>query len=210
LPYKLVIFDFDGTLADSISWVVEALDAVADRYGFRKAGPEERERLRGLGSREIMRELGVPVWKLPLIAGYMRRLAAEAAHRIVLHPGIAAMLTDLHARGVQLAVASSNAEANIRRIMGADLAATIGTFECGAAMFGKAQRLKRILARSGVTAAQAIYIGDETRDIEAARQAGIAAGGVLWGVANRAAFDIVAPKSLFASVDEMARALAPN
>jgi phosphoglycolate phosphatase len=210
LPYKLVIFDFDGTLADSISWVVEALDGVAERYGFRKANRAELEELRGLGSREIMRALGVPVWKLPMISAHMRRLAGDAADRIILYPGIADMLTRLHLQGVRLGIASSNAEENIRKIIGSRVAAAISDFECGASMFGKAQRIKRIVARSGTPAADAIYIGDETRDIEAAHQAGVAAGAVLWGVAKHAAFEPVKPTAMFASVEEMARVLSPS
>ncbi len=208
MPYKLVIFDFDGTLADSVTWLLEVFNDLAVRHRFRKVTPKEIEDLRGQSSREIVRQLGIPLWKLPLIARHVRDLSADAASRIVLFPGIATMLTSLDERGSRIAVASSNAEATIRRIMGAPVAASVDYFECGASMFGKARRIKRILTRSGVPASDAIFVGDETRDIEAAQEAGVAAGAVLWGAAKSSAFGGVNPAAMFATVEEMASFLA--
>lgn len=66
---RLVLFDFDGTLADSADWFLGVFDQVADRFGYRRLAPGDRERLRGLDSRAILRHLDIPVWKLPLLAG---------------------------------------------------------------------------------------------------------------------------------------------
>ena len=44
--YRLVIFDFDGTLADSFPWVLRAMDDVADRFKFRRVREGELEELR--------------------------------------------------------------------------------------------------------------------------------------------------------------------
>lgn len=208
MQFKLAIFDFDGTLADSVSWFLEMLGYLGERYGFRKLSPTEVEALRGKSSQEILRELGIPTWKLPAIARHMQRLAADAAGRISLFPGIAPLLTDLPTRGVRVGVASSNAEANIRRVLGTEIAAAIAHYECGSSMFGKSKRIRRILVRSGVPASQTIFIGDETRDIEAAHKASVAAAGVLWGVATRAALEAAKPTILFASVDDLRRHLS--
>lgn len=204
MPYKLVIFDFDGTLADSAAWLTARLNGVAERYRFPKPSPEEVEEMRGLNSREIVRRLGLPVWKLPLIARHVRQLAIDDPSGIALFPGIETMLRDLDTRGAQLAVVSSNAEETIRRTMGASLAAAIDHFECGASVFGKARRLQRVLKASRVAAGDTIFIGDETRDVEAAHQAGVAAAGVLWGYAKPAAFAGFDGLRTFAAVEELA------
>jgi phosphoglycolate phosphatase len=206
MPYKLVIFDFDGTLADSEAWFFAAFNGVAERYRLRKVDAGEVEELRGKSSREIVRRLGVPAWKLPLIARHIRRLARDSTDRAALFPGVETMLRRLSGRGALIGVVSSNAEEVVRRTLGPGLCATIGYFECGASLFGKARRIRRVLRCSGVAASEAIFIGDETRDVEAARDAGVAAGGVLWGYARAAAFASTGA-TMFASVEEMTDAL---
>jgi phosphoglycolate phosphatase-like HAD superfamily hydrolase len=77
MRYRLVIFDFDGTLADSFPWFLRSIDSVADRFRFRRLREGDVELLRGHGAREIIRYLGIPTWKLPFIARHMRRLKAR-------------------------------------------------------------------------------------------------------------------------------------
>lgn len=206
-PYKLAIFDFDGTLADSAAWFIDTLDHVAERFSFRALPRGELEALRGRSSREVIRALGIPAWKLPLIARHMRKLSLQAAGGIALFPGIDALLHQLSDRGITLAIASSNSEATVRHVFGAPLAATIAQFECGTSMFGKGARIKRIINRAGATASTTIMIGDETRDIDAAHRAGTASGAVHWGYATSGALDNARPTHSFASPEQMARFL---
>ena len=84
MKYRLAIFDFDGTLADSLPWFRSVFNSVATRYGFRALDDAEFEELRGMGNREIIRRVGVPLWKIPLIAAHMKRLMAEDIDGIAL------------------------------------------------------------------------------------------------------------------------------
>jgi phosphoglycolate phosphatase len=193
---RLVILDFDGTLADSFPWFLDALEETARRFGFRCPSRAEAEALRAEGSRAILAALGVPLWKLPAIAAHMRRSATEAPPPH-LFPGIEVALEGLSAAGVTLAVASSNSEAQVRRALGAPLSARITHFDCEATLFGKGARFRRILRSAGIASAQAISIGDELRDIEAAREARIAAGAVTWGYARAEALRAARPDAVF-------------
>lgn len=204
MRYKLAIFDFDGTLADSSGWFLEILNDVAAHYRFRQVSRSEIDELRGKTSREIVRQMRIPFWKMPFIARHMRELARDAGDRISLFPGIEKALTDLRTAGLKIGVVSSNAEDTIRRTLGGRLAASIDHYECGASMFGKARLVRRLLARAGLDSGEAILIGDETRDIEAARQAGVAAGAVSWGYINADALRAQGPVAVFTSVEEMA------
>jgi phosphoglycolate phosphatase len=211
MRYQLAIFDFDGTLADTGQWMMAAINRAAARFGFRQSSAAEIEAMRGMPNRDILRKLGIPPWKLPAIAVYMRRLAAEEIDRMSLFPGTREMLAGLAEAGMKLAVVSSNSEANIRRVLGLETSALIGCFDCGASIFGKARKFKRVLQRSGVPPSRAIAIGDESRDIDAAKVAGIAAGAVTWGYATAELLRSCGPAEIFTRIEEIpARLLDPS
>jgi phosphoglycolate phosphatase len=200
---RLVIFDLDGTLSDSYPWFLRVVNSVADRHGFRRIADDEIETLRGLSSREIIAHLKVPAWKLPLIARDMRRMKSEHLHEIPLFAGVDRLLQALGARGIAAAMVSSDHEANVRRALGSANAALIAHYACGASMFGKARKFRQVLKRADIAPADALCIGDEVRDSEAARKAGIAFGAVSWGYATRAALAAQAPAQIFDSLDDM-------
>jgi phosphoglycolate phosphatase len=195
--YRLVIFDFDGTLADSGDWFLSQADDLADRFNFRKVDPSEIEGLRGQPTRKVIKYLGIPRWKIPAIARYLHALLAEQADRIALFDGVPAMIEKLHEAGIQMALVTSNAETNARAILGPDISSRIVHFECGASLFGKARLFKRVLKRTKIAIEHTLCVGDETRDMVSARKAGITAGAVLWGYAHREALVQTEPAYLF-------------
>lgn len=209
MPYSLAIFDLDGTLADSFPWFLRTINDIADRFGFRRVADDEIETLRHASTREILSTLEVPIWKLPLIARHVRRLKAEHAATIPLFPGVEAMLRRLAGNGVTLALVTSDSEANARQKLGS-AGALITHFDCSASLFGKAAKFRRVTRRAGLKPADVISIGDEVRDIEAARSAGIACAAVSWGYAAPAALRALAPDHMFAQMDEIVAMLAPD
>lgn len=205
-PYRLVAFDFDGTLADTFPWFCSVLNGVADRYRFRQVGADEVERLRGLSARAIIADLGIPAWKVPLIARHMRALSARDADAIRLFPGVAEMLDALDVGGIGLAVVSSNGEATVRRALGQS-AGRIRYFACGASLFGKARHLRAVAREAGVAPSLMLAVGDEIRDAEAAAKAACPFGAVAWGYTDRAALEAKAPAHLFGEPAEIVEAV---
>ena len=203
--YRLAIFDFDGTLSDSGDWFLSVVDHLAERFRFRHVGPDEIDLLRHKTTREVIAHIGIPRWKLPFIARYVRRLVAENTHKISLFPQTTQLLERLDAAGVAIALVTSNAEANARRILGPENAARIKWYECGASLYGKAPKFRRVLKRAGVAPGDAIAIGDETRDIDSAREVGIPCGAVLWGYASRDALIRLGPDAAFEDGDAVVR-----
>jgi phosphoglycolate phosphatase len=202
-PIRLVIFDFDGTLSDSGDWFLSVVDQLARRFKFRTVKDGEVEMLRHKSSREVIQYLGIARWKLPLIARHVRRLVGLNAHEIELFPGTPDLLEQVAAMGVKIALVTSNSEANARKILGAEHAARIDFYACGSSLFGKAPKFRRALRKMGISAADTLAIGDETRDIDAARETGMRAGSVLWGYASEEVLTALQPDALFRTPQEI-------
>jgi phosphoglycolate phosphatase len=201
--YQLIMFDFDGTLADSLPWFMGAMNRAADRFGFRHIDAAEAELLRTLGPREILAKVGLPFWKVPAVASWMRRQMNEERDQIRLFPGAAALLQGLREAGAQTAILTSNSMDNVRHVLGPATVAHVTFFECGASLLGKSARFARVLRMSGVAPQRALYIGDELRDAEAAASAGIDFRGVAWGYTTPAALARVTQQPLLERLDEL-------
>jgi phosphoglycolate phosphatase len=208
MRYQLVIFDFDGTLADSFPWFSRVLNDVADRFHFKRVEAHETDALRRMDVHQLMRHLGVPAWKLPLIARHLRKRKSRELDQTRLFDGVDQMLRRLSDAGIALALVSSNSDANVRAILGGENAGLIRYYECGTSLLGKASRFRRILRRTAIHARDAIAIGDEVRDLEAARKEGIAFAAVTWGYMAADAMIAHAPAIVFHSVDQIADELA--
>ncbi|MDY0019811.1 MAG: HAD hydrolase-like protein [Anaerolineae bacterium] len=207
MKYSLVIFDFDGTLADTFSWFVGIANQIADKYGIRHIDEREYEMLKGYDVRKVIEYLEVPLWKVPLIAAYTRGLMTENIHQVGLFDGIGGVLRQLSEQGATLAVVSSNSSENVRRVLGPESAALIHYYECSVPMFGKPSRFKKILSKSGISHDDAIYIGDEIRDLKATKKVAIAFGAVSWGYNSADSLRAHGPTELFTRVEEIAERL---
>jgi phosphoglycolate phosphatase len=210
MTYRLAIFDFDGTLADTVTWFAGVVNDVADRYSFKRVEERDHERLRGYAPRRLLAALGVPLWKVPLIAYHLRALLGRDIDQISLFDGVDSMLQTLRREGVMLAVVSSNSYENVCRVLGPGNVALIETFACGVSIFGKAAKLRGVLGKCGVSPGEAIYVGDEVRDIEAAHEAKVASGGVSWGYNTVEALTAYAPDKIFTSVSDILACIIPD
>ena len=205
-----MIFDFDGTLADSFPWFLHVFDTLAERYRFKPLAEHEGATLRGLSARQIIQQLGIPAWKLPLIARHARMLAKRDRAHITLFPGVNTMLAELAEAGITLAVVSSNSEETVRHILGLESAARITYYACGASVFAKQAHFRRVLKWSGVRPAAALYVGDEIRDYEAATAVGMPFGAVAWGYTTVEALTVCAPVDVFHHVEDIVVHLVGN
>ena len=204
--YRLAIFDFDGTLADSLDWFRASFHDVIARFDLTPVTAEELEGMRGLSAREMMARLNVSMWQLPAIVSDMRKRKLAAASETPLFAGIPAVLSDLQRQGIKTAIVSSDSEASVRQVLG-PTTAQITRFDCGAAVFGKHWKFRRVARKLGAKPSETICIGDEIRDIEAAKAAGMDSGAVAWGYALPAALQAAGPTYLFNSVEEMTQRL---
>jgi phosphoglycolate phosphatase len=208
LKYDIAAFDFDGTLADTMPWFNSILNTVADKYGFRKIDAAERDQLRHRDAGEILKFLGIPLWKLPAIMAHVRTLMQEIDPSVHLFDGIPDALARLKAAGMRLAVVSSNSLENVQRVLGPDTTALFDDYECGTDLFGKAAKIDRLLQRHGTPPERFVLVGDEMRDIDAARKAGVRVSSVAWGYNHVDALRERGPDELILQVADLPAALA--
>ncbi len=160
-----------------------------------------------LSSRDALKHLGVPMLKLPQMAIYVREIFAEAMRDIPLFAGATDMLAALRDAGVKLAIVSSNGEV-MSATSSARPAGLIDRYACGSSIFGKAQKFAAVLRALRQSPARALSVGDEIRDIDAARQAGLAAGSITFGYNARASpSKPTRPDHLFDDYEALKRAV---
>ena len=177
---------------------------LAATHGFKRVEAHEQERFRDLHGPALLRELGLPLWKLPRVVNDMRRRMAQHTGEFSLFPGVGEALHQLTAAGIKLAIVSSNSRENVERVLGKANASLVTHFACGVSVFGKAARLRQTLGHCAVASNDAIYIGDEVRDAEAAAKAGIAFGAVTWGQHREEVLRAQNPAFIFTNVQEIA------
>lgn len=207
MKYKLVIFDFDGTLANSLPWILSVIDSVADQYKVKRLETSQLETLRGYDPKTLLKIHRIPTWKLPFIARHIQQRMAQEIHQVPMFDGIDRMFELLAENGIRMAMVSSNAKNNIRKVLGARNSGRIEFWECGVSMFGKSAKLRKVLQKCGVQPDEAICIGDEIRDIEAARKVSIPFGAVSWGYSRVDTLIAHKPTEVFHSVDDLIQAL---
>lgn len=176
---KHVIFDFDGTLVDSLPVVVRIANAVVPGLDLSEA---ELAKLREMPAREIIKYSGIPYWKFPRLMIKGKRLMGAHLGELKVFPGIAKVIKSLHDSQYQISVVSSNSEENIRSVLKREAIEDYFDGVYGnVGLFNKTRAFKVVLRDQQATAAEAIYVGDEVRDIEAAHKGGIPIISVTWG-----------------------------
>lgn len=203
MKHRLAVFDFDGTLADSFPFFLASFSELAHAHGLRPLDRARLDELRRLDARQLMRHVGLPAWKAPLVAMHFRRLMAGRTAQIALFDGMPALLRDLAGAGVELAVLSSNSRDNVQAVLGPGLTGLIRHLDCGVSLMGKKRKLRALLARTGFAPGQTVCIGDEIRDIEAARGVRATAAAVGWGYTLPDALAAHQPDTLVHSVAQL-------
>lgn len=179
---RVIIFDFDGTIADSFDAVFSISNRLADEFGYPHTPLEDVNALKSLSSREILKRSKVPFFKLPFLLLRLRSELNREIARLQPIPGIKEALLQLRHQGHHLGIVTSNSRQNVIAFLEAqDMQELFDFVDSGLTLFGKGRIIQQILRQKHVDPDTAIYVGDETRDVEAARKIGIKVIAVCWG-----------------------------
>lgn len=205
---RLVIFDFDGTLANSFPMVLNLLDELAEKFNTQKMNREDLPKIRHYSPRKIMKMHKVKIWKVPGIIRYTRILMHRDAHRIAMFEGIDEVIRGLSMRNIKLGIVTTNTRSIVEQVLGPELFKLFDYFVGEVSLFGKPKALKKMLNLSGFRNSETIAIGDEIRDMDAAGKVKIPFGAVLWGFSSPEAlsarnplFTFTHPAQILESID---------
>ncbi|ODN43409.1 HAD-IA family hydrolase [Piscirickettsia litoralis] len=180
---QTLFFDFDGTVADSFATAIDIINTLAHQYHFQTVQKNDIAELRQQTLRKTFKKLGVKWYKLPQIMISARQLFSQKLHQVPIFEFWQPTLEKLSQQNnIQLIILSSNSPENIRQFLDQyQWSQYFSHIIAGSSLFGKARLIKKTCAEHNINPNQAYYIGDEARDIKAAKQLSMTNIAVSWG-----------------------------
>lgn len=175
---KAVAFDFDGTIADSFPVFLRGVEYTLNRT----FSPEEVKDLSRYSAREALKIVNVKLWQVPYLGAKLTRELDRHQSEITIFPGMADALKTLRLQGYKLYIVSSHSKQGIMDFLKQyNLEGTFDHMYSKIGLFGKPAALKKLQKRFKYAASECAYVGDEIRDVEAAKKAGVQCISVSWG-----------------------------
>lgn len=199
------IFDFDGTIVDSL----EAFIAVFNKHvrdNKEPLSPKEIDRFRMMNSRRALRNAGVRWWQIPklIVRGIPDfRALLPSLKPFETLPGV---LGELHKRGDKLFIVTSNTHESVDTFLKQNKLDTyFSGMDTAAGVFSKASHIRNMIKVYKLKKKETVYVGDETRDVQAGRYARIKVVAVTWGFNHRSILKKYRPAYMIHKPEELLR-----
>ncbi|HLV30607.1 MAG TPA: HAD-IA family hydrolase [Chitinispirillaceae bacterium] len=201
-----VIFDFDGTLADTMQLILDIYNEVlVPSFKCKQIKKMDVEKFREFHPKELLELHNIPLIKLPFIVLRARSEMNRRISDIHLQPGIKYAVKTLYDSGTRLGICTSNSKVNVMSFLSQNSMTEWFEFIYSSKhLFGKDRVLRRIIHEQKLSKDEkTIFIGDEARDIDAARSAGIRVASVTWGLNSKSMLEQKKPDILLDSPEEL-------
>ncbi|WP_431026758.1 HAD hydrolase-like protein [Lysinibacillus sp. LZ02] len=179
---KYIIFDFDGTLADSNQLFMKAWNLFAEQYNYDQVNADDLITSRNLTIPQRAKKYRFPMHKLPIILPKVYRYFKEHIEEVKLFEGIKEMLDTLAQKGYTIIILSSNAKENIELLLQQEQVASVSQVLTSSKLFGKDAVIKKFMKQQQVMPDDVLYVGDEVRDIIACNKVKVPFMWVSWGL----------------------------
>ncbi len=198
MKYRALVFDFDGTIADTLGETRRIFNELAPDYGIRQVEEHEIAALRHLSLKEILAELKIPKRRVPSIIARGTGMMRANIERLRLIEGIREPLVEMRKHSESFGILTSNSTANVDVFLRNHGLRDLFDFVSSTSkLTGKARHLRAIRKTFSLKSAEMLYTGDELRDVKAARKAGIPHAAVSWGFNSRESLRKSKPTYLF-------------
>ncbi len=197
MTYRTIVFDFDGTIADTLEESRRIFNIIAPDYNIRQVQREEIPGLRHFSMKEFISHLGIPKRRVPVFLARGTLMMRASITTLPLIEGMREVLSDLRPHVDRFGILTSNAVPNVELFLEANGIRDLFDFISSTSkLTGKARYLRRIRKQYSLRHEQMLYVGDELRDLKAARKAGIPFAAVTWGFNSREALSMEKPEHL--------------
>lgn len=183
---KAVLFDFDGTIADSIPWIFREINNHAEEYGFQPISTERFGLLRSSTLPELVKQFNISLFKLPFFIATMRREVKKDIDKMGLCNGMNELLLALKNKGFRMGIVSSSPQENIRSFLNKYDLNMFEFIHSELNIFGKSAAIEGVMREHNMKKEETVYVGDEIRDIEACRAIELDIISVTWGFNDEA------------------------
>ncbi|GAA5481677.1 HAD hydrolase-like protein [Haloferula sargassicola] len=204
MAYRTIIFDFDGTLADTLEESRRIFNEMAPELGLRQVTSEELPGLRHFSLKELIKHLSIPKRRVPgLIARGTTLMRGNIMH-LPLIEGMAGILPSLRQRCHSFGILTSNAPTNVDLFLRSHgLRELFDFISSTSKLTGKAKHLRAIRKTFSLASEEMLYVGDEIRDVKASRKAGIHVAAVTWGFNSPEALLMEKPEHLVTRPEDL-------
>ena len=181
---KYIIFDFDGTLADSIPVMFTVIQELAKEVGYERAiTQEDWDWVRNHELKDIPGKFGIPLIKIPYLLLEGRNKMKKQMYSVPPCRGMIEELKKLKKEGYELAILSSSSRDLIQEfVLKNNLVELFDFIHSELNLFGKDKALLSLLKQFKMPLDESIYVGDEMRDIDACKKIKIDCISVSWGL----------------------------
>ncbi len=208
MTVKVIIFDFDGTIADTLDAIVSITNRLAEEFGYKQTSQEDLAILRNLTSRQIIKQSGVSIFKIPFLIKKVKAELNNEIQELSAFIGIKEAFIELKSQGNRLGIVTSNSKENVTAFLHKNGLQELFDFIYSApTIFGKSKVINRIVKTENIKLEDVIYVGDETRDIEAAKKTHIKAIAVTWGFNSKEVLAEQNPDFLIHQPNELIEAI---
>lgn len=206
--FDLIAFDWDGTLFDSTGIIVRCIQAAVGDVGGTVPSDQAAAYVIGLGLMQALAEAApdVPPEKYPELGARYRHHYGAHFNDLSLFKGVLPMLADLRARGHLLAVATGKSRRGLdAALQSAELKDVFDGSRTADETAGKPDpcMLHELMAQFDVLPERVLMIGDTTHDLQMAMNAGCASVGVSYGAHEPGTFDVLNPRHVAHSVQDL-------
>jgi phosphoglycolate phosphatase len=210
MHHHTLVFDFDGTIADTLGETRRIFNQLAPDYDLRQVEEHEIDHLRHLSLKQLLEHLDIPKRRVPALLSRGTGLMRGNITRLALIHGMRETIHELRRHARKMGILTSNSSANVELFLHAhDLREPFDFISSTSKLTGKSKHLKAIRKTFSLRHEEILYIGDEIRDIKASQKAGIPVAAVTWGFNSRDSLATESPDYLFDNPSDFLRLISP-